>query len=175
VAFAARSTLRDPDAMRELLPRLAPALPGILEGLQGLGSTGLTGLLFIAPDAPLTPSAFALLAAVQVRQLAGGADEQLYEVTGLDEDNFRPGPNQVVYGLVGDAFVVASSPELAREVAAMPTEPAPEAATRLRADAAAALARLGDAEEVTALLDRLEASASATDGDITADAELVWR
>jgi hypothetical protein len=177
VAFGARSTLRDPDAMRELLPRLAPALPGILEGLQGLGSTGLTGLLFIAPDAPLTPSAFALLAAVQVRQLAGGADEQLYEVTGLDEDNFRPGPNRVVYGLVGDAFVVASSPELAREVAAMPTEPAPGAATRLRADprAVAALAGLGAFDEARALLDRLEASASATDGDITADAELVWR
>ena len=33
VAFGARSALRDPDAMRELLPRLAPALPGILEAL----------------------------------------------------------------------------------------------------------------------------------------------
>jgi hypothetical protein len=181
VAFAARSTLRDPEAMRALLPRLAPALPGILEALQGLGSTGLTGLLFVAPDAPLTPAAFGILAAVRVTELAGGDDEQLYEVTGLDERGFRPGPNRVVYGLVGDDFVVASSAELAREVAAMSTEPAPEAATRLRVDVAALVehvaAELGIDEEARvarALLDRAEASASAADGDITADAELVW-
>jgi hypothetical protein len=181
VAFGARSTLRDPVAMRELLPRLAPALPGILEALQGLGSTGLTGLLFIAPDAPLTPSAFALLAAVRVSRLAGGPDELLYEVTGLDESGFRPGPNRVVYGMVGDEFVVASSPELAREVAAMPTEPAPEAGTRLRVDAAEVVGDLIDAFGVDedariarALLDRAEASASAEGGDITADAEIVW-
>ena len=43
VAFGARSTLRDPAAMRAQLDTLAPALPGILEGLQGLGSFGLTG------------------------------------------------------------------------------------------------------------------------------------
>ncbi len=145
VAFGARSTLRDSMAMRALLPRLAPALPGILEGLQGLGSTGLTGLLFIAPDAPLTPAAFGLLAAVRVSRLAGGADEQLYEVTGLDEQGSRPGPNRVVYGMIGDAFVVASSRELAREVAAMQTEPAPEAGTRVRADAAELLSELGAA------------------------------
>jgi hypothetical protein len=181
VAFGARSTLSDPEAMRALLPRLAPALPQILEALQGLGSTGLTGLLFIAPDAPLTPSAFALLAAIRVSRLAGGADEQLYEVTGLDERGFRPGPNRVVYGLIGDAFVVASSLELAREVAAMPTEPAPEAATRLRVNAAELIADLvdafgadDDARIAEALLDRAEASASARDGDIVADAEVVW-
>jgi hypothetical protein len=179
VAFGARSTLRDPAAMRELLPRLAPALPGILEGLQGLGSTGLTGLLFIAPDAPLTPAAFGLLAAVRVTRLAGGPEEDIYEVSGLAESGLRPGPSRVVYGLVGDAFVVASSRELAREVATMQTEPAPEAGTRLRVDATALLteaaAVLGaDARAVRALLDRAEASASAESGDIVADAEIVW-
>jgi hypothetical protein len=177
-AFGARSTLSDPEAMRELLPRIAPQLPAILEALEGLGATGLTGLLFVAPDAPLTPSAFALLAAIRVSRLAGGADEQLYEVTGLDEQGFRPGPDRVVYGMVGDAFVVASSDELAREVAAMPTEPA-EAGTRLRVDAAVLLNEAAgvfadDGRAATALLDRLEASASAADGDITAEAELVW-
>jgi hypothetical protein len=95
-AFGARSTLRDPAAMRALLERIAPDLPGILAGLQGLGTTGLTGLLFVAPDAPLTPSAFGLLVAIEVHRLAGGGAEQLYEIeiTGLDEDGAGPGPDR---------------------------------------------------------------------------------
>jgi hypothetical protein len=179
--FGARSTLADPAAMRERLDSLAPALPRILEGLQGLGSTGLTGLLFVAPDAPLTPAAFGLLAQVAVNRLEGTADEQLYEVSGLDPDNFQPGPDRVVYGLVGDAFVVASSEEMAREVAAMPTEPAPEAATRLRVDVAALIegaAGSAAGEEVRLareLLEGAEASASAQDGDVVAEAELRWK
>jgi hypothetical protein len=178
--FGARSTLRDPAAMRELLAKIAPGLPGILEGLQGLGSFGLAGLLFVAPDAPLTPAAFGLLAAVRVNRLAGGASEELYVVRGLDSGGFRPGPDSVVYGLVGDAFVVASSAELAREVAAMPTEPAGEAATRLEVDVAALLersaAQLGEDEAgvVRALIEGAEASASARDGDIVAGVEVRW-
>lgn len=180
VEFGARSTLRDPAAMRALLDRIAPDLPGILEGLQGLGNTGLTSLLLIAPDAPLTPSAFALLAAVDVRRLATAASEQLYEVTGLDPGNGQPGPDRVVYGLAGDVFVVGSSPELAREAATIRTEPATEAATRIRLDVPALLeeaaARLGDDEAriLHALIAGAEASASASDGDITAEAELRW-
>jgi hypothetical protein len=175
--FGARSTLRDPAAMRELLPRIAPALPGILEALQGLGSTGLTSLLVVAPDAPLTPAAFGLLAAIRVSRLPGGATEELYEVTGLDERGFRPGPDRVVYGLIGDWFVVASSAELAREVAAMPTEPAPEAGTRLQVDVARLLEQAGDDEDARiaqALIAAAAASASAEDGDIVADAEITW-
>jgi hypothetical protein len=68
-----------------------------------------------------------------------------------------------------------------REVAAMATEPAPEAATRLRVDAAELMAQAadvlgvdGDARVAAALIDGLEASASADAGDITANAELVW-
>jgi hypothetical protein len=177
IEFGARSTLRDPAAMRALLERIAPDLPGILEALQGLGSGGLTGLLFVAPDAPLTPGAFALLAAVDVRRLAGAGSEQLYEVTGLDEG----GPERVVYGLIGDAFVVASSAELAREVATMPTEPADEAATRLRVDVAPLLDRFGDLLEgeetdvLRELVERADASASAEDGDIVGELELRWR
>ena len=180
VAFGARSSLRDPAAMRAQLDTLAPALPGILEGLQGLGSFGLTGLLFVAPDAPLTPSAFALLAQVGVSRLPGTGADALYEVRGLDENGRAPGPDRVVYGIVGDAFVVASSPELAREVAAMETEPAPEAATRLRAlvpEVAADLADrldLGDAELLRTAIERVEASASAQDGDVVGEAEVRW-
>lgn len=180
-AFGARSTLADPARMRAQLETLAPALPGILEGLQGLGSTGLTGLLFIAPDAPLTPSAFGLLAQVGVERLDGGADEQLYEVGGLDPDNTQAGPDRVVYGLIGDAFVVASSEALAREVAALPTAPADAAATRAQLDVPALLEGFGDwvadDEEVRvarAVLGGAEASASARDGDVVGEAELRW-
>ncbi|MDA0164064.1 hypothetical protein OM076_27575 [Solirubrobacter ginsenosidimutans] len=177
VAFGARSTLRDPAAMRALLDRIAPDLPGILEGLQGLGATGLTSLLLVAPDAPLTPAAFALLAGVDVRKLAAAGSEQLYEVTGLENGS---GPNRVVYGLIGDAFVVASSAELAREVAAMRTEPAPEAATRVRVDFAALLERAGGwlgedtARAVRALVAGADVNASAKDGDVVGEAEVRW-
>jgi hypothetical protein len=178
--FGARSTLGDPERMRELLRALAPAMPGILEGLQGLGSTGLAGLLFVAPDAPLTPGSLALLAQVGVTPVPGGDDEQLYEVEGLDPQGFQPGPDRVVYGLIGDAFVVASSEALAREVAALPTEPAPAAATRMRVDVAALLERSAgwvgedDVELARALLAGAEASASAEDGDIVATGTLRW-
>jgi len=180
VAFGARSTVRDPAEMRALLDRIATDLPGILEGLQGLGSTGLTGLLLVAPDAPLTPSAFGLLAAVDVRRLVGAASEHLYEVSGLDASGAQAGPDRVVYGLVGDAFVVASSAELAREVAAMRPEEAPEAATRIRLDVDALLERVGglldeeDVKAARALLSGAEASASAEDGDVVAEAEVRW-
>ena len=66
VAFAARSTLATRRRCARSSTPSRRRCPGILEGLQGLGSTGLTGLLFVAPDAPLTPSAFALLAQVGV-------------------------------------------------------------------------------------------------------------
>jgi hypothetical protein len=172
--FAARSTLRDPAAMRALLPRLAPDLPGIVEGLQGLGSSGLSGLLFVAPDAPLTPSAFGLLAGVRITRLPGA--DVLYEIRGLDPRHTQPGPDRVVYGIVGDAFVVASSQPLAREVARMPTAPAPKAGTRLRVDVAE-VARATDPEdsrELRALASAIELSASAQDGDIVADATVKW-
>ena len=63
----------------------------------------------------------------------------------------------------------------------MSTEPAPEASTRLRVDVPAFVeyvrAEIGvdeDARIANAVLARAEASASARDGDIDADAELLW-
>ena len=50
--FAARSEVRDPEALRELLPRIAPHLPALVEGLQGLQSEGMALLFLLAPDAP---------------------------------------------------------------------------------------------------------------------------
>jgi hypothetical protein len=172
--FAARSTLRDPAAMRALLPRIAPDLPKIVEGLQGLGSSGLQGLLLVAPDAPLTPSAFGLLGAIRVARLPG--PDALYEIRGLDPRRELAGPDRVVYGIVGDAFVVASSRKLAREVARMPTDAAPKAGTRLRVDVQKVL-RTTDpdsARELRALASAIELSASAQGGDIVADATVKW-
>jgi hypothetical protein len=172
--FAARSTLRDPARMRELLPRLAPALPGILEGLEGLRAPGLALLLFTAPDAPLTPQAFGLLRAVRVKPL-GAAD--LYAVSGLDPRNGRPLPDGLVYGVIGDVFVVGSTRELAERAATMPVASAKGAGARLRVD----LGRLRASDDggpvdpftlalAQTLFTAVEADASAVDGDVVAHA-----
>ena len=129
--FAARSCVRDPARMRELLPKLRPHLPAILTGLQGLGDEGLIGLLLIAPDAPLTPGA--LLADIGVKPISGGAQrEQLYEISGLRDDQAngaaQAGPDSLVFGLIGDAFVVASDRAMARRAARLETEPIDEEA-----------------------------------------------
>ncbi|HEX2085290.1 MAG TPA: hypothetical protein VHF89_06370 [Solirubrobacteraceae bacterium] len=121
--FAARSCVRDPERMRELLPKLSEHLPRIIRTMQGLDEEGLITLLLIAPDAPLTPS-FAPVAQIQVEpapQEGAAEEETLYEVTGL-RDNARSeiagaGPDRVVFGMIGDAFVVASDREMARRAA----------------------------------------------------------
>ena len=180
IAFGARSTLRDPAAMRALLDRIAPDLPGILEGLQGLGSTGLDG-----PAAGRSRRAADALG-VRAAGRGGRAPPRGRGVRAAlrgqrARRRRRPaGPDRVVYGLMGDAFVVASSAELAREVAAMRPEQAPEAATRIRADVAALLERAGgwlgeDGTRVMrALVAGAEASASAKDGDVVGEAEVRW-
>ncbi|HYN50108.1 MAG TPA: hypothetical protein VES62_04215 [Thermoleophilaceae bacterium] len=125
--FAARSCVRDPEAMRELLPKLAPRLPKILRTMEGLGSEGLLGLLLVAPDAPLTPGALSGLTSlgqIVVRPFSGGDDdEQLYEVTGLAAQ-----PERLVYGMIGERFVVASDRDGARRAASLETESAGEPA-----------------------------------------------
>jgi hypothetical protein len=115
--FGAVSEIADPDRMRELLPRLAPRLPAILQGLQGLGDEALIALLLIAPDAPLVPGALPLLQeGIGVRPLGG----DLYEIAGLDEgDNAFNGPGTIIFGLIDDRFVVATDPERARAAAAL--------------------------------------------------------
>lgn len=165
--------------MRRLLPRIAPRLPGILEGLEGLGQAGLSGLLLVAPDAPLTPDAFGLLAAVEVRPLPKPADsappdggELLYEITGLERDRGVPGLDRVVYGVIGEKFVVASDRALARTAATMPATQAAPAGARLRLDLSRILRDAGETEVGLRLLDDLvdavEIHASASKGDIVA-------
>jgi hypothetical protein len=118
--FAAVSDVADPERMRELLPRLAPRLPEVLRGLQGLGSRGLVALLLFAPDAPLAPGMLpSLQAGIDVRELPG--EGPLFQITGLDQGDMPlAGPGTVVFGMIGDRFVVATDVRRARAVAEMP-------------------------------------------------------
>jgi hypothetical protein len=156
--FSARSCVRDPERMRELLPRLAPRLPRILQALHGLSGEGLMGLLMLAPDAPLTPG-LALLQ-VGVEPLTGGAaEEQLYEVSGLREsetgEEVFAGPDRVVFGMIGEDFVVGSDRQAARDAAALETEPAPEpAASALRVPPGLPIGELFGSDEANEILAR---------------------
>lgn len=127
--FAARSCVNEPERMRALLPRLTPELPKILTALQSLQSEGLAALLLIAPDAPLTPSFGDLLAAVTLQPLGdpegGRGEERLYELRGLQDPGSRlalVGPDRVVFGMIGDDFVVGSGEEQVRDIAEIETE-----------------------------------------------------
>jgi hypothetical protein len=108
--FGAVSDVADPDRMRALLPRLAPRLPPILRGLEGLGNEALIALLLFAPDAPLVPGALPLLqGGVDVRRASGDLYEMSSEVFGAG--------GKIVFGLIGDRFVVATDRERARAAA----------------------------------------------------------
>lgn len=182
--FAARSCLRDPQRMRELLPRLRPHLPRIVRALQNLGDGGMLGLLLVAPDAPATPSLqLAQLDERRLRPRGQGAErEQLYELGGL-RGNVRSGlaqagPERVVFGMIGDRFVVASDSELARRVATLPTRPHRErAATAIRVPAEQLVAQSGDSTEtrvVERLVDELVVSASGDRSAFSARGELIF-
>ena len=130
--FAARSEVRDPEALKAVLPKLAPHLPTLVEGLQGLQSEGMALLFLFAPDAP----AAAPMQNVQVDPPT--TEDGFYRISGLTGD----GPAELYLGLVGDVFVVASDETRAREIAKADTESADGAqgAGVLRAD----LQRLAD-------------------------------
>ena len=134
--FAARSEVRDPEALRALLPRIAPHLPALVEGLQGLQSEGMALLFLLAPDAP----AAAPMHGVKVDPAE--TPDGLYRISGLTGD----GPAELHLGLIGDVFVVASDEQRAREIAAADTEPAEGAqgAGVLRADLAKISRDLGN-------------------------------
>jgi hypothetical protein len=109
--FAARSEIRDPDALRTVLPRIAPHLPALIEGLQGLQSEGMALLFLFAPDAP----AAAPLQGVSVDPPA--TEDGFYRVSGLTGE----GPSELYFNVMGDVFVVASDEQRAREIAGADT------------------------------------------------------
>ena len=167
--FAARSCVKDPERMRTLLPRLTPELPKILTALQALEGEGLVALLLIAPDAPLTPSFGDLLAAVELQPLddpGGEEGEQLYELRGLRDPNSElafSGPDRVVFGMIGDDFVVGSDRERVREIADIETETyGDEAASATKVPGPVALSVIGDVpvELAARLIGDLSVSAS---------------
>jgi hypothetical protein len=127
--FAARSTVADPAAMRSLLPKLAPRLPQIVKDLDRLGTEGLLALLFIAPDAPV--ATVPLGGATVAQALPGGEpeseeEEQLYVIRAPRGPRGTVPivalPDQIVFGIIGDTFVVASDRRRAREIAAATAE-----------------------------------------------------
>ncbi|HEY7706043.1 MAG TPA: hypothetical protein VH968_02600 [Gaiellaceae bacterium] len=127
--FAARSEVHDPEALRRMLPRIAPHLPALVEGLQGLQSEGMALLFLFAPDAPAASPMH------NVRVEPPASDDGLYRISGLTGD----GPSELHLGLIGDVFVVASSERAARDIVDAPTQEAEGAqgAGVLRADLAA--------------------------------------
>jgi hypothetical protein len=183
--FAARSCVEDPERMRKLLPRLTPFLPDIVTGLQGLDGEGLATLLLVAPDAPLTPSALADLAQVLVRPLGGDEprrEEQLYQLRGLRDpsNTFDPaGPDSVVFGMIGDDFVVGSDHESARAAARFETAPHGEpAASATRIPASLLLSAVADSLEsklASRLVQDLVVGVAADPAALTARARLDFR
>jgi hypothetical protein len=163
--FAARSEVRDPAALRELLPRIAPHLPALVEGLQGLQSEGMALLFLLAPDAP----AAAPMQGVKVDPPR--TPDGLYRISGLTGD----GPAELHLGLIGDVFVVASDERRAREIAAADTELAKGAqgAGVLRADYATISRGLGNffPIEATEVVTSLEASTDELRARIRIDLE----
>jgi hypothetical protein len=101
--FAARSSVRDPEALERLLPRLAPHLPRLVADLEALRSEGQALLFLFAPDALV----------LQARRVTVTREGDLWRVSGLTGE----GPDQLYFGVLGDVFVVASDRTRARRVA----------------------------------------------------------
>ena len=114
--FAARSEVSDPAALKRLLPKLAPHLPGIVTSLQGLQSQGEALLFLFAPDVLVGQGN-------GVKVSPPSTANGFWHVTGLTGE----GPDQLYFGVVGNEFVVASDEAGARRVAAEPTDAVPGA------------------------------------------------
>jgi hypothetical protein len=101
--FAARSEVSDPEALKKLLPRLAPHLPRLVQGLEGLQAQGQALLFVAAPD----------VLVLQAERVEVTQEGDLWRVRGLEGE----GPDELWFGVIGDVFAVASTEELARQVA----------------------------------------------------------
>jgi len=108
-----------PAALARRMRALRPYVGRLVQDLDGLRRDGLALLLLFAPDAPAVPARFDV-PGLRVATLPGERD--LYRITGLPPG---PGPDEVVFGLVGGVFVVASDERRAREIAGAPDAAAP--------------------------------------------------
>ena len=118
------ATIADPERMRALLPSLAPRLPAILRGLQGLGNTRPGGAAAVRPRR----AAGAGRAAGAARRHRGAAAGRLPGTRSCtrspacddesDESPSSPCPS-VVFGMIGDRFVVGTDASHARTAAKM--------------------------------------------------------
>ncbi|HEX8207665.1 MAG TPA: hypothetical protein VF587_16495 [Solirubrobacteraceae bacterium] len=155
--FGARSCVKDPERMRELLPKLSKHLPEILRTMARLDTEGLAGLLLVAPDAPLTPS-FAGLAQIVVKPFEDGKPEEtLYRASGLHDELATPS-DEVVFGMIGDTFVVGSDEEMARGAAELSGERLDEpaaSAIRIPFGPFAGMGEIGTSDEERAVLELL--------------------
>jgi hypothetical protein len=129
-SFGARSTVRDPERMERTLRQVAPDVPRLAQDLDPLRAEGLALLLLFAPDAPVGTSVLGD-SDVTVERIDG--ERALYRMGNLDRDpagaggQAGVGPDGIVFGLIGDAFVVASDERRARDAAREPTAPVPGA------------------------------------------------
>jgi hypothetical protein len=116
--FAARSKVANPARLAGVISSLARDLGPLVEDLQGLQSEGLAALFLVAPDAPIRPGVLPP-GPIKVETIAGERD--FYRISGLAArvpyGAPTPVPDQVVFGLVGDQFVVGSDLKLAKQIA----------------------------------------------------------
>jgi len=118
---ATRSEVSDPQELAAGLRKLAPRLPELAEALGPIGErTALTAIRTIAPKLPL-PGEGIDEAGVTVTPVPGERD--LFTLSAADPEFSAPN-ELVVFGVVGDFFVVAGDEAAAKEIATAPTQPA---------------------------------------------------
>ena len=128
-SFAARSTVRDPKRMERTLRKVAPDVPRLAQDLDPLRAEGLALLLLFAPDAPVGTSVLGE-SEVTIERMNG--ERALYRMGNLDRDpggggRTGVGPDEIVFGLIGEVFVVGSDEQRARAAATHRTAPVPGA------------------------------------------------
>lgn len=154
-SFAARSAVRDPEFIARRMRVLAPDLGRLIQDLEGLRTQGMALLLLFAPDAPVSPVLGR--SRVEVEEIR----RDFYRVSGLTGD----GPPVLVFGLVGDVFVVASDERRARAIARADAQPADglRGASVTSSDAAPLLRLIADFIPLPPdLLDRVSGSFEAS-------------